>query len=87
MYRDLAEELPPEGAMEALRCKFEAGVAQGDPGSGSLFLIVIEGLLRRITAIDGVTLVRGYADDIAILFRPFQCRSRDFRALRLLWPS
>ena len=47
IYHDLAEELPAEEAMEAVRCKFEAGVAQGDPGSGSLFLIVIEGLLRK----------------------------------------
>ena len=53
MYRDPAEVLPAEGPMAALRCKFEAGVAQGDPGSGSLFLIVIEGLLLRITAIEG----------------------------------
>ena len=64
--------------MAALRCKFEAGVAQGDPGSGSLFLIVIEGLLLRITAIEGVTLVRGCADDIAILVDHFSAIPKIF---------
>ena len=64
--------------MEALRCKLEAGAAQGDPGSGSLFLIVIEGLLLRITVIDGVTLARGYAEDIAILVDHFSAVAEIF---------
>ena len=49
------------------RMMVEAGVAQGDPTSGSLFVLVVDGLLRALLRTEGVSIARAFADDIAVV--------------------
>jgi hypothetical protein len=66
-------------------CNVEAGVLQGRPGSGSLFLVAVQPCLIALAQVlRDDEIVRAFADDIAAVIRHLDSLARLFRVFALV---